>query len=86
MLARKLDNVPISSIMQQMWIVSDCLLWLGRREDAIAAQRSENWEHIHSYVKLIKDEATKRKDGRILNHLDRMWLTADKYVICSDLA
>lgn len=60
--------------MQQMMIISDCLFNLGFRDEAIKAQRSENWEFWYDFVKLIKSEAYKQKNDSVLNHLYRAWM------------
>lgn len=59
----------ITSLMQQMFVVSDCLLKLGYRQLAIAAQDSNNWEFATDFVKMISREAHTRHDDAILDRL-----------------
>jgi hypothetical protein len=74
MFARKLDIHSISTIQQQMFMISDILLSIGKREEALLVQDSNNWEFAYDFINLIKDEAIRRKDATILNRLDHIWI------------
>ena len=64
-----------SSLMKQMFIVSDCLLKLGYINLAKLAQRAENWEFVYDFISVIKQEATVRQDSEILNRIARAGMT-----------
>jgi len=74
MLARKLELHSTSTIQQQMFMISDILMSIGRHKEALLVQDSNNWEFAHDFINLIKDEANRRKDATILNRLDRIWI------------
>lgn len=58
-----------TSLQQQMFIVSDCLLKLGYRRLALDAQRSSHWEFVNEYVTIITREANYRQDDDLLDRL-----------------
>jgi hypothetical protein len=62
-------NQSVSSLMEQMFIVSDCLRRLGYKKLAKLAQQSNHWEFTHDFVMLISREATRREDYDILDRL-----------------
>lgn len=77
MLSNRLYNQSVSTMQEQMFIISDCLLSLGYRELSKLAQKSGNWEFVHEFVNLIKVESYNRKDDTILDNLSRAWLVKD---------
>ncbi len=58
-----------TTLMQQMFVVSDCLLKLGYRRLAILAQEASKWEFANDFVTLIVREASHRQDDDILDRL-----------------
>lgn len=63
------QNQHPTSLQQQMFIVSDCLLKLGYRKLALDAQRSSHWEFVNEYVTIITREANYRQDDDLLDRL-----------------
>lgn len=59
----------INSKMEQMFIVSECLLSLGYRKLAIIAQQANYWEFAPDFVSIAKNEAVNRNDYDTLNRL-----------------
>ncbi len=55
--------------MQQMFVVSDCLLKLGYRKLAIAAQEAPTRGLVNDFVTLVTREASQRQDDDILDRL-----------------
>lgn len=64
-----IQNKHPTTLQQQMFIVSDCLLKLGYRKLAIDAQTSSHWEFVHEYVTIITREAKYRQDDDLLDRL-----------------
>lgn len=59
----------VTSLMQQMFVISDCLLKLGYRKLAMLAQQADHWEFANDFVTLVSREARNRQDDDILDRL-----------------
>lgn len=72
----KYNQRSVTSLMQQMFVVSDCLLRLGYPKLAIVAQKAQYWEFANDFAALIKREARCRNDYDTIHRLAHAGLVA----------
>ena len=63
------------NLKKQMYILSGCLLKLGRRNLALLVQRPPYWEFACEFVKVAVRDATEKQNTEVLTQLANAGLT-----------